>query len=74
MTWKGAMSDGVWARSSDFEDGGFGQVEVVQGEVAAFERGEGVEDAFAAAFLVEEGLVAEEDVAGAEASGGGARR
>ena len=52
----------------DFEDGGFGEVEVVEGEVARVGRGERGEDGLAAA-LVEEDLVAEEDVAGAECCG-----
>ena len=69
MTWKGAMREGVWARSRIVEDGGVGEVEVVEGEVAGVGRGEGGEDALAAA-LVEEGLVAEEDVAGAECGRG----
>ena len=42
----------------------------MEGEVASVGRGEGGEDGFAAA-VVEEDLVADEDVAGAEGRGGG---
>ncbi len=52
------------------EDAGLGEVEVVEGEVAGAFGDEGGEDGLAAA-VVEEDLVAEEDVAGAE---GRARR
>ena len=49
----------------DVEDAGVGEVEVVEAEVAGFFGGEGGEDGFAAA-VVEEDLVAEEDVAGTD--------
>ena len=54
----------------DFEDAGFGEVEVMEAEVAGVFGGEGVEDGFAAA-VVEEDFVADEDVAGTEGRGGG---
>ena len=54
----------------DLEDGGVGEVEIVEAEVAGVGRGEGVEDGVAAA-VVEEDLVAEEDVAGADGLRGG---
>jgi hypothetical protein len=54
----------------DFEDAGFGEVEIVEAEVAGFFGGESGEDGFAAA-VVEEDLVADEDVAGAEGGGRG---
>src|ERR1700733_9278561 len=44
-----------------FEDAGFGEVDVVEGEVACVGRDEGGEDGFAAA-VVEENFVADEDV------------
>ena len=47
----------------DLEDAGVGEVEVVEAEVAGVFGGEGGEDGFAAA-VVEEDLVADEDVAG----------
>jgi hypothetical protein len=54
----------------DLEDAGFGEVEVMEGEVAYVFGCEGGEDGFAAA-VVEEDLVADEDLAGAEGGGGG---
>ncbi len=53
----------------DFEDAGFCEVDVVEGEVAGFGRGEGGEDGFAAA-VVEEDFVTDEDVAGLDRGGG----
>ena len=50
----------------DVEDGGVGEVEVVEAEVAGVGGREGGEDGAAAA-VVEEDLVAEEDVAGTDA-------
>ena len=53
-----------------FEDGGVGEVEIVQAEVADVGRDECVENAAAGA-LEKEGVVAEEDVAGAGCFAGG---
>ena len=52
----------------DLEDAGLGEVEVVEAEVAGVFGREGGEDGFAAA-VVEEDLVADEDVAGAQGRG-----
>src|ERR1700678_462217 len=54
----------------DFEDAGLGEVKIVEAEVASIFGSEGGEDGFAAT-VVEEDLVAEEDVGGSEGSWGG---
>src|SRR6266702_883983 len=62
---EGRHEGGGLGAVEDLEDAGLGEVEVVEAEVAGFFGGQGSEDGFAAA-VVEEDLVADEDVAGAE--------
>ena len=69
-TWNGAISDGVCARSRMSKMVVSARSRSWRREVARVSGGERGEDALAAA-LVEEGLVAEQDVAGAERGGRG---